>query len=84
MTVGDVRGIGNSHEDSTQLGGHGVLALPIRARIEVVAADDQVEEILKAIRDSSYTGEADDGKVFVERVQDAVRIRTSERGESAV
>ncbi len=84
MSVGDVRGTGNSSEDSHFLRGQGVLALPIRARIEVVALDDQAEEILQAIRESSYTGEHEDGKVFVERVEDAVRIRTNERGESAI
>jgi nitrogen regulatory protein PII len=84
MSVADVRGIGNSSEESPVLAGSGVVALPIRARVEVVTPDDAMEEILKAITDAAYTGEHDDGKVFVERVSDAIRIRTSERGEAAV
>ncbi len=84
MSVGDVRGTGNSPEESSLLGGQGVVALPIRARIEVVATDEAMEDILEAIRVSSHTGEPNDGKVFVEKISDAVRIRTLERGDEAV
>ena len=84
MSVADVRGTGNSLDESPIFGGVGVLALPIRARIEVVALDESLEELLQAISHAAQTGEHDDGKVFVERVSDAVRIRTVERGEAAV
>src|SRR5579862_1759345 len=83
MSVADVRGTGNSPDESPIVGS-GVVALPIRARIEVVAPDESVEEILQAISQSAHTGAHDDGKVFVERVADAVRIRTLERGDTAV
>lgn len=83
MSVADVRGTGNSPDESPILGG-GVLALPIRARIEVVARDDALDEILESIVQAARTGRPDDGKVFIERVADAIRIRTEERGEIAV
>jgi nitrogen regulatory protein P-II 1 len=84
MSVADVRGTGNSPEEGLAMGLAGAVALPIRARIEVVAADELMDEILIAISGAARTGEADDGKVFVERVSDAVRIRTVERGEAAI
>jgi nitrogen regulatory protein P-II 1 len=84
LTVGDVRGVGNSKETSSLFGGDEVLALPIRARLEAVVADDLVEELLTRILEVARTGRPDDGKVFLERVEDAVRIRTSERGDLAL
>jgi nitrogen regulatory protein P-II 1 len=85
MNVTDVRGTGNSPESSSWLRGDGsVVPLPIRSRVEVVAPDELQEPILEAILANAQTGEPGDGKVFVERVADAIRIRTEERGEAAV
>lgn len=85
LSVSDVRGTGNSPERADFFGGdEGVIALPIRARIEVVANDDMREAIVDAIVESAHTGESGDGKIFVQRVADAVRIRTEERGDAAV
>jgi len=85
LSVTDVRGTGNSPERSDIFGGdEGLIALPIRSRIEVVATDDMTEPIVEAIFGSARTGESGDGKIFVERVADAVRIRTEERGDLAI
>lgn len=85
MTVADVRGTGNSPETSSWFGGEQqLIALPIRAKVEVVAHDEQQEEIVEAILQHARTGEPGDGKIFVERVIDAVRIRTEERGSEAI
>lgn len=85
MSVSDVRGAGNSPETTDWFGGtEGLIALPIRARVEVVAPDDLTEGIVTAIVDNAHTGEQGDGKVFVESVSDAIRIRTLERGDAAV
>jgi nitrogen regulatory protein P-II 1 len=85
LSVSDVRGTGNSPESSDFLGGdEGVIAMPIRSRLEVVASDDLAEPIVQAILESAQTGEHGDGKIFIERILDAVRIRTEERGEAAV
>jgi nitrogen regulatory protein P-II 1 len=61
-----------------------ILAYPIRARVTVFASDAMREPIIQAIVDNARTGEHGDGKIFVEKVADAIRIRTSERGEIAV
>jgi nitrogen regulatory protein P-II 1 len=85
MSVSDVRGTGNSLETSDWFGGdESLVALPIRSRLMVVAPTELQEEIVEAILQSAGTGENGDGKIFVERVEDAVRIRTQERGEAAI
>ena len=85
LSVRDVRGTGNSPESTDYLGGdEGLIALPIRSRVEVVASDDLQEPIVEAILESARTGEHGDGKIFIERVAEASRIRTEERGEAAV
>jgi nitrogen regulatory protein P-II 1 len=84
MSVGDVRGCGNSPEDSSVFDARGVFALPIRARIEVVAAEELAELLVEAIRSSAHTGDSDDGKIFLERVSGAIRVRTGERGHDAL
>ena len=55
-----------------------------KIKIEMVVADDQVEAVVSAISKKAYTGEYGDGKLFISDIQDAVRIRTGERGEDAI
>ena len=83
LTVADVRGTGVSEEHTDLLSG-AVVALPIRSRMEVVVTDDLQEEVVKAIIDAARTGEPNDGKIFVEQIADALRVRTGERGDAAV
>ena len=59
-------------------------ALMTKAKIEIVANDEEVERLVDAICDAGATGEAGDGKIFVYPVEDAVRIRTRERGKAAI
>jgi nitrogen regulatory protein P-II 1 len=86
MTVSDVRGMGNSQETTEWFGGNenGIVPLPIRAKVEVVVSAGLADQIVAAVLDNAQTGESGDGKIFLERVEDAIRIRTSERGEAAV
>ena len=55
-----------------------------KVKLEVVAADDHVEDIINAIVDAAYTGKIGDGKLWVTPVEDAIRVRTGERGEAAL
>ena len=55
-----------------------------KTKIEVVVADALVKPAVDAIVKAARTGKIGDGKVFVSPIEDAVRIRTDERGESAV
>ncbi len=85
LTVSDVRGTGNSEEAAQWFAGEGsVIPLPIRSRLEVVVPDDMKEAVIEAILNSAQTGEVGDGKIFVQPVETALRIRTGERGEAAL
>ena len=85
MTVCEVKGFGRQkgHTEIYRGSEYTVDFLP-KIKIEIVVADDQVETGVNAIIESAKTGKIGDGKVFVSNVEEAVRIRTSERGEQAV
>ena len=83
LTVADARGTGVSEEHTDLLSG-AVVALPIRSRLEVVVTDELRETVVKTLVEACRTGEPNDGKIFVERIEDALRIRTGERGDDAV
>jgi nitrogen regulatory protein P-II 1 len=55
-----------------------------KVRVEVVVKDDDLDMILKTIRDAALTGEAGDGTIFVHAIANAIRIRTSEHGTAAI
>jgi len=55
-----------------------------KARIELVVSDEEAERIVMAIQRAALTGHIGDGKIFVHPVDDAVRVRTAERGEAAI
>jgi nitrogen regulatory protein P-II 1 len=85
MNVTDVRGAGNSPEKASWFGGEEqLIALPLRSKIEVIAPDDLQETLVETIIENARTGEPGDGKIFVERIADAIRIRTEERGDLAI
>ncbi|MDD5423777.1 MAG: P-II family nitrogen regulator [Candidatus Omnitrophica bacterium] len=55
-----------------------------KMKIEIVVKDADVEKLVKAITGIARTGEIGDGKIFIYAVEDTIRIRTGEKGESAV
>lgn len=55
-----------------------------KSKIEAVVPDVLAERVIRVIREHAHTGNAGDGKIFVYRVDDVVRIRTGDRGESAI
>lgn len=81
MSVADVRGVGNSPERASV---GQVVALPIKSRLEIVIPDDLLDAVIDAVLENARTGEPGDGKIFVERIADALRIRTGERGDTAI
>ena len=85
MTVTDVRGFGRQkgHTEIYRGSEYTVDFLP-KMKIEIVIEDDRLETVVKAIVDTANTGKIGDGKVFVSPVEEAVRIRTGERGPEAV
>ena len=55
-----------------------------KIKIETVVRDNDVERITKVILESARTGDIGDGKIFIYAVEEAIRIRTKERGESVI
>lgn len=85
MTVSEVRGFGRQkgHTEIYRGAEYVVDFLP-KIKIEVVVADNQVAEVVDAIRASANTGKIGDGKIFVIPVDECLRIRTGESGEQAL
>lgn len=55
-----------------------------KIKIVIVVRDSDVARIIKLIIDNAKTGEIGDGKIFISSIEDAIRIRTGEKGESAL
>ena len=55
-----------------------------KVKIEVLVDDDKVEAVVATVQEAANTGRIGDGKVFITPVEDAVRIRTGERGAAAL
>ncbi len=85
MTVTEVKGFGRQkgHTEIYRGSEYTVDFLP-KIKLELVLPDSQVETAVAAIVKTAKTGKIGDGKVFVTSIEDAVRIRTEERGELAV
>ena len=85
IIITEIEGYGKQKGVETQIRGKTYkVRLMTKARIEVVAKDNDVEIIVKAIREAAFTGQVGDGKIFIYPISDAVRIRTAERGDIAV
>jgi nitrogen regulatory protein PII len=85
MTVTEVRGYGRQrgHTDIFRGSEYTIDLLP-KIRIEVIVSDRDAESTVAAVVKSAKTGRIGDGKVFVARVEQVVRIRTEETGEKAI
>jgi nitrogen regulatory protein P-II 1 len=85
MTVTEVKGFGRQkgHTEIYRGSEYTVDFLP-KIKVEIVAANERVDAAIAAILKAAKTGKIGDGKVFVSNIEDAVRIRTDERGEKAV
>jgi len=85
MTVTDVRGYGHQRGHTEKYRGNSyVVNLLPKIKMELVVADDVLEEALTAIEEAAQTGEIGDGKIFVTPVERAIRIRTGEEGDAAL
>lgn len=85
MTVSEVKGFGRQkgHTEIYRGSEYTVDFLP-KIKIEIVLADAQAAPALDAIVKAAKTGKIGDGKVFVSSIENAIRIRTEEKGEQAV
>jgi len=85
LTVTEVKGFGRQ-KGHTELyrGAEYVVDFLPKVKIEIVVADNMVEQALEAIIKAARTGKIGDGKIFVTSVEQVVRIRTGETNESAI
>ena len=85
MTVTEAKGFGRQkgHTELYRGAEYTVDFLP-KVKIEIVLADELVEDALEAIKTSASLGKIGDGKIFVTQVEQAIRIRTGESGETAL
>ena len=85
MTVTEVKGFGRTGgKKEVYRGSAYVVDFVPKVKVEVVVADDQIQQVLDAVEKSAKTGRIGDGKIFVSSVEKAVRIRTGETGEDAI
>ncbi len=85
ITVSEVKGFGRQkgHTELYRGAEYKVDFLP-KVKIETVVNDDNVENVVNAIRESANTGKIGDGKIFVLPIEQAIRIRTGETGDDAL
>jgi len=85
MTVSEVKGFGSQkgHREIFAGSEYTVGFVP-KVKFEIVISDNQVQKVVKAIVKAARTGKIGDGKVFVLRIEECIRIRTAERGEAAI
>jgi nitrogen regulatory protein P-II 1 len=85
MTVTEVKGFGRQkgHTEIYRGSEYVVDFLP-KVKIELVVADDRVQSAVDAVVKAAKTGKIGDGKIFISPVESAIRIRTSEKDESAI
>ena len=85
LTVSEVKGFGRQ-KGHTELyrGAEYVVDFLPKIKMEIVLADDQVDACVEAIIKAAHTGRIGDGKIFVTPIEQVIRIRTGEEGESAI
>lgn len=85
MTVTEVRGFGRQkgHTELYRGAEYMVDFLP-KVKVEIIIADEQLEQCIETIIDTAQTGKIGDGKIFVYDVERVIRIRTGEENEEAI
>ena len=85
MTILEARGHGRQkgHTEVYRGREYTVDLIP-KVKLEIVVADEMVEKIVQAITSAARTGKIGDGKIFLSRIDEAIRIRNDERGDGAL
>ncbi len=85
IMISEIEGHGKQHGMEENVRGKKyIIDLITKTRIEIIVKDSEVKRIAEAIREAAYTGEIGDGKIFIHPVDDAIRVRTDEKGEDAI
>ncbi len=85
MTVAEVRGFGRQKgQTEVYRGAEYVVEFLPKVKIDVVVGDQLAERVIETIIRTAKTGSIGDGKIFISDLKDVIRIRTGEKGESAI
>jgi len=85
VMVSEIEGHGKQEGLEVQLRGNAYkVDLITKARLEIIVKENETDAIVKTICKAAFTGNIGDGKIFIHPVDDAVRIRTAERGDIAI
>ena len=85
VTVSDVRGFGRAQAvGAVDTVAEGAVEYVKKSKLEVVVPNNLAEKVIETIRQHAHTGNRGDGKIFVNSIDDVIRIRTGERGEHAI
>ena len=85
MTVSDVRGFGRQKGQVEHYRGEAyTIRFISKIKVDIVVHDEEVEKVVAAVSQAARTGNVGDGKIFISDVSNAVRIRTGEKGASAL
>ena len=85
LTATEVKGFGRQ-KGHTELyrGAEYVVDFLPKVKLDIVVADEMVDKVIDSITKTAHTGKIGDGKIFVMNVEDAIRIRTGEKGDEAI
>jgi len=85
MTVTEVKGFGRTKGLVEFYRGveYDILFLA-KTKVEVVVSDDMLDKVINTIKEKAFTGKLGDGKIFVSNLEQVIRIRTGESGDSAI
>lgn len=85
MTISQVNGCGNQHGWKEYYRGTEVfLNMVPKVKFEIITDDKRVQHLIEVIQNTARTGEVGDGKIFISPVDEVIRIRTGESGDSAI
>ncbi len=85
MTISEVKGFGRQkgHTETYRGSEYEVDVLP-KIKIEILSSDEYVESIIETIQASANTEKIGDGKIYVQKIEECIRIRTGEKGKEAI
>ncbi|MCL4538356.1 MAG: P-II family nitrogen regulator [Bacteroidetes bacterium] len=85
MTITEVKGIGRQkgHTETYRGSEYEINFVP-KIKLEIVVPDNQVQQVIAVVIKTAKTGEVGDGKIFLQPVEETIRVRTEESGESAL
>ena len=85
LTVTEVKGFGRQkgHVELYRGAEYDIAFIP-KVKLEIVVADAMADKVIAAIMEKAKTGKIGDGKIFISKLEDVIRIRTGERGEIAI